>query len=413
MKAQRVVILAFLTVILAAVVVAAQGEAPPEPGPPPPLDPGSAAPSDRWPPVQDPSTGEVFPVVCDANWCYIVLPPGMTPDLFEAAYLFGGIFPVGCWNSGGNICIVAPNSPEADQWLRDWAFYMYIMYGNGACVLLSIECAIPGWEPTITFPDQDNSTNDDNQSPTPAPTPTPRPMPTPRPTRQPTPPPTTGRPTPPPPSDAGCPPARYRRAQTTVRVDAAPNFPVVIGQDPREMGVVYTVTVTVPPVVYERWWKEPDRCEPVPDADGDGAPDREGNCTTWIGDPPVEWPGDLVPGQCRLQQFILPDPVQGSGRMEMVLRPASRRWIETELAAKYPGARVRRPEMRMVTRGRGYLRPDRTYVYRAVVNPKPVDPGIYDVTFLFRTRGTGVTRPLLLRKEIAQKVYLIETGLVK
>lgn len=67
----------------------------------------------------------------------------------------------------------------------------------------------------------------------------------------------------------------------------------------------------------------------------------------------------------------------------------------------------------MTVRGTGGLRADQTFVYRAVVNPKPVDPGIYDVTVLFRTAGTGVTWPLTLREELEQKVYLLETTIVK
>ncbi len=61
------------------------------------------------------------------------------------------------------------------------------------------------------------------------------------------------------------------------------------------------------PGYFQRWWlvrfrvdirrvkdhtRREERCEPVPDANGDGRPDRGGNCWTTIGDPPVAWPGD-------------------------------------------------------------------------------------------------------------------------
>ena len=195
-------------------------------------------------------------------------------------------------------------------------------------------------------------------------------------------------------------------------VESGPKFPVVVGQDPTREGVVYTVTLTIPPVVYQRWWAEYE-CRAVPDADEDGEPDREGNCTTQIGDPPVDWPGEWRLKACHPQRFLLPDPVVGVGSMEMTLRESSRRWIREVLAQKYPGARVRMPEIRMSVRGRGWLRSDNAYVYRAVVNPKPVDPGIYDVTLIFRTQGTGVTPPLTLRKQVEQKVYLLETTIVR
>ncbi|MCS6964966.1 MAG: hypothetical protein NZM16_13105 [Thermoflexus sp.] len=46
----------------------------------------------------------------------------------------------------------------------------------------------------------------------------------------------------------------------------------------------------------ERWVKdipgEREVCEPVPDANGDGHPDRGGDCRVILGDPPVEWPGE-------------------------------------------------------------------------------------------------------------------------
>ncbi len=58
---------------------------------------------------------------------------------------------------------------------------------------------------------------------------------------------------------------------------------------------------------FQRWWpvrfrvetkkvkdlyRDEKKCHPVPDADGDGRPDRGGSCWTTIGDPPVLWPGD-------------------------------------------------------------------------------------------------------------------------
>jgi hypothetical protein len=198
-----------------------------------------------------------------------------------------------------------------------------------------------------------------------------------------------------------------------VEIESLPPYPVVVGQDPERKGVIYRLVVRVPPVVYRRYEKEPDVCVPVPDANGDGKPDRSGSCWIQIGDPPVRWPGDLKAGSCRLVEERYPDPVAGDGRLEMILSPSSRAWIEGEMAARYPGARARMPQIRMPIRGQGEILADKTFVLRAEVNPKPVDPGIYLVEFLFRTSGTPVSQPIEIRKRIEQKVWLMESAIVR
>jgi hypothetical protein len=198
-----------------------------------------------------------------------------------------------------------------------------------------------------------------------------------------------------------------------VEIESLPPYPVVVGQDPDRKGVIYRLVVRIPPVIFRRYEKEPDVCVPVPDANGDGKPDRSGSCWTQIGDPPVRWPGDLKAGGCRLVEERYPDPVAGDGRLEMILSPSSRAWIEGELAARYPGARVRMPEIRMPIRGQGEILADKTFLLKAEVNPKPVDPGIYRVEFLFRTSGTPVSQPIEIRKRIEQKVWLMESAIVR
>ncbi|MDR7574326.1 MAG: hypothetical protein QN194_15540 [Armatimonadota bacterium] len=211
-----------------------------------------------------------------------------------------------------------------------------------------------------------------------------------------------------------CPAPEVVRAPPQIEpLIASPPYPVVAGQDPERKGVIYELTVRVPPVVYRRWEREPDRCEPVPDADGDGKPDRGGNCRTTIGDPPAAWPGDLKPGGCRLIEETYPDPIAGDGLLTMVLSPSSRAWIQGELAAKYPGARVRMPEIRMPIHGQGQVMGDKTFLFTAKVNPKPVDPGVYEVEFFFRTAGTPVSDPIVVRRRIEQKVWLMESAITR
>ncbi len=232
------------------------------------------------------------------------------------------------------------------------------------------------------------------------------PNPTPNPRRNP-------RPTPPPSADQ-CPPPEVVRAPPAIEpLISRPPYPVVVGQDPERLGVIYEMTVRVPPVIYRRWERDPDICVPVPDADQDGRPDRGGSCWTTIGDPPVTWPGDLRPGGCRLVEERYADPIDGEGLLMMTLRPSSREWIEGELAQRYPGARVRMPEIRLPITGASEILEDKTCILRASVNPKPVDPGIYDVEFIFYTSGTPVSDPIEVRRRIEQKVWLMESTIVR
>ena len=221
----------------------------------------------------------------------------------------------------------------------------------------------------------------------------------------------------PPASADACPAPQIIRFDPAWRIRSWPPNPVVAGQDPKREGIVYEIEVRIPPVIFRRYEKEPDRCEPVPDADGDGKPDRSGSCWTQVGDPPVRWPGDLKPGECRLVEERYPEPVEGQGALAMTLRRSSIEWIQNELAARYPGARVRMPRIRLPVQGQGTVLADRTFVLTARVNPKPVDPGLYDVEIAFNTAGTPVTAPrrILWRTppDRPQPVYLLETTLVR
>ena len=221
----------------------------------------------------------------------------------------------------------------------------------------------------------------------------------------------------PPGSADSCPVPEVIRFDPVWRIRSRPAHPIVVGQDPQREGIVYEIEVRVPPVIYRRYEKEPDQCVPVPDADQDGKPDRQGNCWTQIGDPPVRWPGDLQPGPCRLVEERYPEPVQGSGALAMILRKSSIDWIQGELAARYPGARVRMPRILLPVAGQGAVLGDKTFVLTAVVNPKPEDPGYYDVEIAFHTAGTPVTAPRQIRwrtpPDRPQPVYLLETTLVR
>lgn len=325
----------------------------------PPFDPGQA--------TFDP----VFGAWCDPNWC-VIDPNGVNGWIYATTAC-----PVG--GMCGWARMDAADPEVAQLALNQLYNCSYVHAGFGFC---TVEVAgTPPWT-TIPNPGQSSggggSSNPGSSNP------------------------------------GSCPAPEVVRAPPQIEplVSKPPN-PVVVGQDPERKGVIYELTVRVPPVIYRRYEKEPDRCEPVPDANGDGKPDRSGNCTTTIGDPPVSWPGDLKPGECRLIEERYPDPIAGDGLLVMILSPESRAWIQGELAARYPGARVRQPEIRMPIRGEGSLTGDKTFILTAVVNPKPVDPGVYQVEFLFRTAGTPVSDPIVVRRRIEQKVWLMESAIVR
>ena len=416
MRILRYTSLAVLLFVVVLSVASAAG--PHQPGPPPPFDPGSAVTNPAYPPVLDPVTGQpVGRVVCDSNWCVIVLPPGMTPDKFEDTYGPTNKFQ-GCWNSTGSICVVAPVSPAADQWLRDWANWIYEHHSNDLCLLFSMQCPIP-FPPSLTNPPGTRTppgTPPGNGVPTPTPPErghisTPAPAATPMPPAPPPPPPNHGKR--PPGSSAGCPNATVSRAWPQVRMVTGPMYPLVAGQDQLHVGVVFTTTITVPPVIYRYWWKGADYCKPVPDANQNGLPDRFGDCWTQIGNPPVKWPGDITHDSCHGKTITYKDPVASTGQLQMILADSSRSWIENDLAQRYPGVTVRMPEIRIPAHGRGWCRSDNACFFQSVVSAKPIDPGYYASTVTFYTQGTPVTRPLQLRKEKRQPVYLLETRIVK
>ena len=87
------------------------------------------------------------------------------------------------------------------------------------------------------------------------------------------------------------------------------NFPYASHPATGEVSVIRFGETVLPAFngYFRRWWpvrfrvetkkvkdiyRDEEKCNPVPDEDGDGQPDRGGDCWTTIGDPPVTWPGD-------------------------------------------------------------------------------------------------------------------------
>ena len=124
-------------------------------------------------------------------------------------------------------------------------------------------------------------------------------------------------------------------------------------------------------------------------------------------------------------------------RLTATLSARSRAWIRYELAARYPGARVRRPFWNLRAQPtyrivRNRVLPDGTHEVRIAVTRIPFeDPGRYVVEVQARTMGTSwpgsrvhnprrvvapavrSTAPRLVRATNMLPVYLLETTIVR
>ena len=180
---------------------------------------------------------------------------------------------------------------------------------------------------------------------------------------------------------------------------------VVVGQDPEDRGADVYLTVRVPPVVYVYEFEErQQQCitSATPPADwdgcdldenGDGNPDHPG-------DPNWDEAGSTV---WVLRYDAVADPLvltpMTAWEFEAVLTPASRAWILGELRTHYPNATIVQPEWDLTQTEYYELvanhidGQERAVVQMQATYVQFVDPGVYDVIALFRTRGTRFECP--------------------
>jgi len=241
-----------------------------------------------------------------------------------------------------------------------------------------------------------------------APTRTPRPTPTPRPTAVPM------------PTPVDCPPPTIsQRLPPTVEVlQTWPPNPVVKGQGGQ--GFDLTVRVTSYPVI-RRWWTREERVERECVWTGDsatGQPDMSVCGCTPDGSPGC-WPGWKMKNNrewyCQEHVEVIPDPIQaGAFQAYASLRQTSREWIATNLASKYPGARVHHPEWDVRGNGSGGCLGDGRCILETVAHFGFVDPGWYDMWVDGWTVGTRFTPPRTYHYDLPepQPVYLMDTTLI-
>jgi hypothetical protein len=262
------------------------------------------------------------------------------------------------------------------------------------------------WQLAVVYGD-DPFDPTDNGTPTPMGTATPFPTGLPTPTPRPT---TIPLPTPP-----TCPPESIsQQPPAMILIESHPPNPVVVGQGGQGLDV--TVRAISYPVIHRWWTLEPEfECQSWDDElygvprpnDGQCCSDSSNGCDHWR----IQTGWECVEHVERIPDPILMEYLRGTAD----LHATSIEWIETDLAQKYPGARVRQPHWSVDGVGTPYFTPDWRCIVEAIVHFPFEDPGYYDVEVHGQTAGTIYTPPRSFSyvMEEPQAVYLMDTMLIR
>jgi len=266
--------------------------------------------------------------------------------------------------------------------------------------------SLPLWQLAIIY-------GDDPFDPTDDATPTPMVTATPWPTGLPTPTPrATAIPLPTPPT---CPPESIsQQPPAMMLIESHPPNPVVVGQGGQGLDV--TVRAISYPVIHRWWTLEPkfdcrnwdDEVYGVPHPnDGQCCSDSSNGCDHWR----IQTGWRCVEHVERIPDPILMEYLRGTAD----LHETSIEWIESDLAGKYPGARVRHPHWNVNGVGSPYFTADQRCIVDALVHFSFEDPGYYDVEVHGQTAGTIYTPPRSFSyvMEDPQAVYLMDTMLIR
>lgn len=157
-----------------------------------------------------------------------------------------------------------------------------------------------------------------------------------------------------------------------------PPYPVVIGQDPQRRGVDVILTVWIDPATHI-------------------------------------WYGPDCPG-CTEHRDPVRDELIGVA-VQLTLSEASRNWIESELAQRYPGARVRQPEIAAPgTLSDCYYAGNRHVctitAHLEPIDPGwPVDPGWYEVALTVTSNLAHRVNAVSIPEQVP--VYLKDTTIIQ
>jgi hypothetical protein len=180
---------------------------------------------------------------------------------------------------------------------------------------------------------------------------------------------------PPPPGTPSCPSPRVIPGAITFSAEkVAPNYPLVVGQDPNRRGADVRFHASVAPTIYITYEAQPEyRCAPRA-----GSPGGNG-C-------PVNTRREIDEWVCiEVQQSF--NECIASARGSASLSDASRDWILHELSNRYPGAYLHNPDFGFGTSGGACQWSD------TANNVQFADPGYWDLSVRGRTSGTPVSGP--------------------
>ncbi len=184
----------------------------------------------------------------------------------------------------------------------------------------------------------------------------------------------------------------------------APNFPLVVGQDPDKRGVDLSFSASVAPTIWTYFVEVPvieEGCHNLGDR-----PSGDADCTRPNGLPGISYE-EIVDWVCEQRTRTYPETIPvayGS----ITLTKESQNWIVNTLGIRYPGAFIHNGSFRFPSSaGSSTWNFERQHV-------QVQDPGEWDINVGGRTSGTPVSAPRNFGGEAGFfDVYLKETAIVK
>lgn len=178
----------------------------------------------------------------------------------------------------------------------------------------------------------------------------------------------------------------------------APDYPLVVGQDPDKRGADILASARVEPTIYTYYTSEP-----VTECREGTSNNGTTNCTTDGGKPGHE---KVVGWECVQHQKIYPECISFASAT-LKLTAESQGWILNELSIRYPGAYIHKP--RIAFGSSNGCQWSETYP-RVQIE----DPGTWDIFINGQTSGTPVSAPRSFGGKSGELgAWLKETAIIK
>ncbi len=178
----------------------------------------------------------------------------------------------------------------------------------------------------------------------------------------------------------------------------APDYPLVVGQDPDKRGADIMASAHVEPTIYTYYTSEP-----VTECSEGASKNGTTNCTTDSGKPGHE---KVVDWECVQHQKIYPECISFASAT-LKLTAESQGWILNELSIRYPGAYLHNP--RIAFGSSNGCQWNETYPSVQIE-----DPGTWDIFINGQTSGTPVSAPRPFGGKSGEVgAWLRETAIIK